>query len=180
MLKNRALVLLAFGLSGAAALIYEVTWTRAISLVLGSTTYALSTMLSTFMAGLAIGSLIGGRIADRRNNLIELFAFLEAGIGVFGILTIPLIYALPPIYLYIYRAFHLNFTLFLGIQFLLCSAVMLIPTILMGMTFPLVSKAITREMAEMGRKVGNAYSVNTSGLLLEPFQVVFFYCQHAA
>lgn len=58
------IVLIAFGFSGAAALIYEVVWTRALSIILGSTTYALSTMLSTFMAGLAIGGFIGGRIQD--------------------------------------------------------------------------------------------------------------------
>ena len=69
-------VLIAFGFSGAAALIYEVAWTRALSLVMGSTTYAVSTMLGTFMAGLALGAFFGGRLADRGKNLLILFWLL--------------------------------------------------------------------------------------------------------
>ncbi len=87
----RFFILFAFGLSGAAALIYEVTWTRALSLIFGSTTYALSTMLSTFMAGLALGGYLGGLLADRRKNLLMLFGLMELGIGIFGLVTIPLI-----------------------------------------------------------------------------------------
>lgn len=100
-MKYRIPLLFAFGLSGASALIYEVTWTRAISLTIGSTTYALSTMLATFMAGLAGGGYIGGRLADRRTDLIRIFGLCEAGIGISGLLTIPVIYALPPLYLLI-------------------------------------------------------------------------------
>lgn len=161
----KIILLFGFGISGFAALIYEVAWARALSLVFGSTTYALSTMLGTFMAGLAIGGYIGGRLADRRGDLIKLFGLCEAGIGIFGLLSIPLIYALPPVYLYIYRTFHLNLTVFLSFQFLLSAAVMIIPTILMGVTFPLVSRAITDGLGEMGRKVGNAYAVNTLGAI---------------
>ena len=60
-----SVLLAAFALSGAAALAYEVIWTRRLSLVLGSTTYAVSAMLATFMLGLAIGGVLGGRVADR-------------------------------------------------------------------------------------------------------------------
>lgn len=63
--KISAIVLVSSFFSGAAALIYEVVWSRAMSLVLGSTVYALSTMLATFMAGLAVGGFIGGRLGDR-------------------------------------------------------------------------------------------------------------------
>ena len=73
----RWIILVGFGFSGAAALIYEVVWTRALSIILGSTTYALSTLLSTFMAGLAIGGFIGGRLADRGKNLLMIFGLLE-------------------------------------------------------------------------------------------------------
>lgn len=167
------IILVAFGFSGAAALIYEVVWTRALSIILGSTTYALSTMLSTFMAGLAIGGFIGGRIADRGKNLLMVFGFLELGIGIFGLITIPLIHMLPPLYFKIYKAFHLSPTIYFLFQFLLCSAIMLIPTTFMGATFPVVSKKVTTSMNEMGRWVGSAYSFNTFGAIIGSFSAGF-------
>ncbi|NWF75662.1 MAG: fused MFS/spermidine synthase [Nitrospirae bacterium] len=167
------IVLIAFGFSGAAALIYEVVWTRALSIILGSTTYALSTMLSTFMAGLAIGGFIGGRIADRNKNLLITFGLLELGIGIFGLITIPLIHLMPPLYFKIYKMFHLSPTVYFIFQFILCSAIMLIPTTLMGATFPVVSKKVTSSMDEIGRWVGSAYSFNTFGAIIGSFSAGF-------
>jgi spermidine synthase len=141
------LLLLAFSLSGAAALIYEVVWTRALSFVLGSTVYSLSILLATFMAG-------------------RYFALFELGIGLFGLVTVPLIYLLPRLYFWMYQSFHLNVHVYFVSQFFLCSLIMLVPTTLMGATFPVVSRRITHGMEEMGRKVGDAYSVNTFGAIL--------------
>lgn len=157
------LLLGAFALSGAAALIYEVTWTRALSLVIGSTTYALSTMLATFMGGLALGGALGGRLADRGKNLVAAFAACELGIGLAGVLSLPLIYALPRVYLALYQQFHLYPRLFFTLQILLCAAVMVVPTFLMGATFPIVSRAVSRGVEQIGRDVGAAYSLNTVG-----------------
>ena len=112
----RWILLTAFGFSGAAALIYEVVWTRALSIILGSTTYALSTMLSTFMAGLALGGFLGGKLADRGKNLLLFFGLLELGIGIFGLITMPLIHQLPPFYFKIYRSFHLSPTVYFVFQ----------------------------------------------------------------
>ena len=167
------IVLIAFGFSGAAALIYEVVWTRALSIVLGSTTYALSTMLATFMAGLAMGALIGGRLADRGKNLLLIFGLFELGIGIFGLITIPLIHLSPPLYFKIYKAFHLSPSVYFFFQFLLCSGIMLIPTTLMGATFPVVSKKVTTSLSEMGRWVGSAYSFNTFGAIIGSFSAGF-------
>lgn len=167
------IVLIAFGFSGAAALIYEVVWTRALSVILGSTTYALSTMLSTFMAGLAIGAFIGGRLADRTKNLLMVFGLLELWIGIFGLITIPLIHAVPPLYFRIYKAFHLSPAIYFFFQFILCSGIMLIPTTLMGATFPVVSKKVTSSINDMGKWVGNAYSFNTFGAIIGSFTAGF-------
>lgn len=173
-----AVVYAAFGASGAAALAYEVAWTRSLSLVLGSTTYAVSTMLATFMAGLALGSSLGGRWADRSRRPLALFGLCEIGIGLAGLASVPLIAAMPPVYLGIYRALHLRPAAFLVGQALLCAAVMIVPTVLMGATFPLVSRAATSHLGEMGRRVGQAYTANTlgavagslaAGFLLVPF-----------
>jgi len=167
------IVLFCFLLSGGAALIYEVTWTRALSVVLGSTVYAMSTMLSTFMAGLAIGSYLGGKLADRSAYRIHHFALCELGIALTGLLSIPLIYSLPSVYLLVYRALHLYPIAFFAVQIGLCACVMLIPTTLMGATFPLVSRELTLDLREMGRKVGDAYSFNTVGAVLGSLSVGF-------
>ncbi|MEN8264384.1 MAG: fused MFS/spermidine synthase [Nitrospirota bacterium] len=169
----RFLILFAFGLSGAAALIYEVTWMRALSLVFGSTTYALSTMLSTFMAGLALGGYIGGLIADKRKNLLAIFGLMELGIGIFGLVTIPMINYLSAKYLNIYNALYEEPSMYFTVQFLLCAGIMLIPTTLMGATFPVVSRRITDSIDEMGREVGRAYSINTFGAILGSFSAGF-------
>jgi len=169
----RWLILIAFGFSGAAALIYEVTWTRSLSIILGSTTYALSTLLSTFMAGLALGGFIGGKLADRAKNLLFIFGLLELGIGIFGLITIPLIHMIPPLYFKVYRAYHVSPSLYFLFQFLLCALIMLVPTTLMGATFPVVSKKVTTSLNEMGRGVGNAYSFNTFGAILGSFSAGF-------
>jgi len=152
-----------FLLSGAAALIYEVVWTRTLSLVLGSTTYAVSTMLATFMAGLALGAWLGGRLADRTPGHVYWFGLCEIGIGLTGLISLPLIHGLPGLYLLIYRASHLHPLVFFALQVALCALVMAVPTTLMGATFPLVSRAITRRLETMGSRVGSAYSFNTVG-----------------
>jgi spermidine synthase len=172
--RRTVLTLAAFFFSGAAALTYEVVWTRALSLVLGSTVYAMSTMLSTFMAGLAIGSYLGGKWSDRAEHRLFYFGLCELGIAVTGILSIPLIYKMPLLYLAIYRQFHLVPGLFFTVQVLLCALVMLLPTILMGATFPLVTRSITESLEEMGRKVGDAYSINTVGSVVGSLAVGFF------
>jgi spermidine synthase len=161
--RETNLILGGFLLSGAAALIYEVAWTRALSLVLGSTVYALSTMLATFMGGLALGAFLFGKYCDRRTDLLFAFGLCELGIGISGLLSIPIIYRLPALYLFVFQTFHAYATLFFVLQVLLCVLVMLVPTLLMGATFPIVSRRITRSMEEMGTKVGKAYSLNTLG-----------------
>ena len=131
LLTPRRLVLLAFGLSGAAALIYEVAWTRELSLVFGSTVYAVSIMLAAFMSGLSLGSWLGGRWADKRNPVV-LYATLELGIGVFGVLSVPLMRVLPAAYFVLYTTLKPPFVVFFIIQFLMSFLVMLVPTVLMG------------------------------------------------
>jgi spermidine synthase len=162
----RALILMAFALSGAASLTYEVVWTRSLSVILGSTTYALSSMLATFMLGLAIGGVVGGRYADRTVRPTFWLGLVEMAVGALGIASHLVIEALPAVYLSAYRAFHLSAPAYVAAQIALCSLVMLAPTVLMGMTFPLVTRALVRGVDEVGRVVGLAYGANTLGAVV--------------
>lgn len=167
------LLLLGLCLSGAAALIYEVTWMRALSLVIGSTSYAVSTMLASFMAGLALGAYLGGLWADRTKNPTFTFGLLEAGIAAFGLITFTIIKNLSPAYAWMFYSFNLSFFSFSFIQFILSFTVMLIPTTLMGATFPMVLKARAKNIGEIGREAGDAYSINSLGAIIGSFAAGF-------
>jgi spermidine synthase len=105
-------------------------------------------------------------LSDRTPHHIRLFGICELVIGLFGIISIPIIYKMPSVYLYIYRSYHLSPKLFFLTQILLCASVMLIPTSMMGATFPLVSRIITDNFSELGAKVGRAYFWNTTGAVV--------------
>lgn len=158
------IVMLAFALSGMSALVYEVVWTRQLSLVFGSTVYAVSTMLSAFMTGLSIGGFVGGKRADAPGSKpLRDYMFIELLIGLFGMLTIPLMKALPPVMFGLADVAQRSFALFLIGQFAVSFLIMIVPTTLMGATFPIVSRIVTDSVGHVGRSVGGAYSVNTLG-----------------
>ncbi len=167
------LILVAFTLSGMATLIYEVVWFRPLSLVFGSTIYALSTMLSAFFAGFALGSFLFSKVADKYKNPLMLFAFIELGIGIYGLVIIQLFNWLPLPYLFLWNQFHTNFSLFIFMQFLLAFAILLIPTTLMGASWPVVNKAFVEKVEHLGEGVGKLYSVNTIGGLFGSFAAGF-------
>ena len=74
-IMNKKLLLIIFGISGMTALIYEIIWIRPLSLVFGTTMYAVSTIVASFILGLALGSWIAGRFADRLQNPIKYFSY---------------------------------------------------------------------------------------------------------
>lgn len=167
------LILAGFCLSGASALIYEVVWTRALSLVMGSTTYALSAMLASFMTGLTIGGYIGGIIADRTKEPVKIFGLIEAGIAVFGLVTFIVIKKLLPLYVWVFYTFGLSFSSFSIVQFVFSLAVMLLPAALMGATLPLVLKARAEDPGKLGRDAGDVYSINNLGAVIGSFAAAF-------
>ena len=167
----KRMILIAFILSGMAALMYEVIWTRPLSMVFGSTTYALSTILAAFMAGLGLGGYLGGRYADRLKNPAAVYALLELGIGIYAVLLITLFNHLPSLYVSLYSALHLQFGLFTFVQFIVIFFVLLIPTCLMGATFPVVVKFYTEE--KVGTGIGTLYAGNTLGAMIGSFAAGF-------
>src|SRR5437016_11689231 len=115
----RRVVLALCFLSGISGLLYEVAWTRILHLLFGDTVLAVSTVLASFMAGLALGSFWSGRYVDRRPRVLALYAYLEAGIGV-SVVALPVILqALTPLYVWLHHSLHASFWLFSVIRFLL-------------------------------------------------------------
>jgi spermidine synthase len=159
-------IFICFFLSGATGLIYEVLWLRMLGLIFGHTVYAITTVLSAFMAGLALGSLLFGRRAARIRYLIRTYGYLEIGIGVYCALIPVLLWLTSYIYLGLHRALSLSYDAFSIIQFLLIFSLLLMPTTLMGGTLPILSQALGKQETGLGRKVGALYATNTFGAVL--------------
>jgi spermidine synthase len=156
---------MAFLFSGAAGLIHEVVWVRLLGFVFGVSELAMATVLAAFMGGLALGSWLVGtrsaRIADRRRT----YAWLEIGIGVAALVLPLLFWALEPVYGAIWRRVHLSFAVFSVIRFVLAGSVLLLPTIMMGATLPVLADHLAR--VEGGRVAPETlYTLNLVGAVL--------------
>ena len=92
------LILGIFFVSGLCGLVYEIVWSRQLTLVFGTTTLSTSTILTIFMSGLALGSWWLGQKADQSRNLLKFYAFLEFGIGIYALILIFIFPHLPEVY----------------------------------------------------------------------------------
>src|SRR5438309_527892 len=172
-LEKKTIVLLGFGISGMVALIYEVVWTRLLILIFGSTVYALSTLLTAFLGGLALGSFFVGRNLHRIKDYYFAFAIVEICIGLYGILFPFLLSNLQYTYYFLYETFQHSFVMFQFSQVLLFLSILIFPTFLMGATFPLASKLLISKLDNVGKDVSYIYSANTFGSVLGPIFSVF-------
>ena len=162
----RVILIVLFFLSGSSALIYQVAWLRMLTLLFGVTSFAVATVLSSFMAGLAIGSYYGGRFVDRWGRPLLLFCILQLGIGAFALLF-PLLYeGLSSTYVFLYQTWPTNIYFSGLIRFALSFGLLLIPTTMMGATLPVVVKHFVRDRSRLGSRVGILYSANNWGAVL--------------
>jgi spermidine synthase len=161
----RGAVLAVFLVSGAAGLAYEVVWTRALSLVFGVTAFAAASVLAAYMGGLALGSWLFGRRIDRGGNPLLLYALLEAGIGLYALLVPTLFELLHWPYLLLHRL-DLSYPVFAFGRGLLAALVLLVPTLLMGGTFPILVRFFVTSRRDVGLGTATLYAVNTLGAIL--------------
>ena len=158
------LVLAIFVLSGAAGLVYEIVWSRQLVLVFGNTTQAVSTILTGFFGGMAIGAAVGGRIADRVRSPLRMYGVLELILVVVVLVTPATFGLIHEVYRGIYPA--IEGTPFLVIVRLLLAVLALAPaTILMGATFPSLVRHLS-STASLSRAFGRLYAANTIGAIL--------------
>jgi len=170
----RKVALACFFVTGATGLMYEVTWNRMLGLVFGNTIFAASTVLTSFMAGLALGSYLAGRYADRMENPLRTYALLGIGIGVYCFSIPSLIGLVADVYLPLQRSLQLSFYLFSLVRFVLCFFLLLIPATLMGATTPIFVRFYVERGERFGQGVGLAYSMNTFGGLAGVVVSCFF------
>jgi spermidine synthase len=157
-----------FVLSGFSGLVLEVIWVRLATLALGITIHAVAVIVAAFMAGLAIGSYLFGRIADARRLRLSFYAILEGGIAILGLGVTWLLQSMPGFVAAagIRSSFHPAIEA--GSVFIL----VLLPCILMGGTLPILSRTLA-DAAGTSRWVGWLYGCNTLGAVAGAFLADF-------
>ena len=152
-----------FLLSGAAGLVYQVVWSRLLNEVFGITAHAVTAVLATFLGGLALGSLVLGRVADRTRSPLRLYGLLEIGIGVAALAGTWVIRAFDPVHVRAATRFAPDSLALLAIRCALASVVILPPTMMMGATLPAITRVFVEDLAHVGRRLGLLYALNTAG-----------------
>ena len=160
-LAFRAAALAAFFLSGFAALVYQVVWQRMLVAFSGADVYSSTVIVAAFMAGLGVGHLAGGHAADRvsRRKALVLFAIAEACIAVFSLISRRLYYD------FLYQGlggYPIGAALLTAILF----TSLLWPTFFMGVSLPLLARAVTARLDHAPKTIGTLYAINTLGAAL--------------
>jgi len=165
---RRALIplLALFFVSGGAGLLYEVLWMRRLTLVFGATQPAVATILASFMLGLAIGAAIGGRVADRRTDLLRIYGLLELGIAAYALVFPTLVRGGTRIYQGLFEAETVEYWSSQALHGVLMGGLVLLPTIAMGATLPLVVRWATDRLSTVGARGGVLYGFNTAGAVV--------------
>ncbi|MCY4029132.1 MAG: fused MFS/spermidine synthase [Acidobacteria bacterium] len=163
----RRVAMALFFLSGAAGLVYEVVWLRLLVLVFGSAHFAVTAVLTAFMAGIGLGALIVGRRVDRTNwHPLALYGVLEIGIGVSALAVPPLIDGIRPLVASLPIAVGTTFYVGSLVRFLLSLVVLIVPTMLLGGTLPVLGRLVRDAEGGAGRGVATLYAVNVAGAVL--------------
>jgi len=154
--SSQNFIKIVFFVSDFSALIYQIAWQRMLFQAFGVDLEATTIIISIFMAGLGVGGYFGGRIADRfPTKLLLIFALIECGIGVFGLLSPILIH-------FIQDTFLLSSKLIIALaNFIL----LIIPTFLMGATLPLLTSYLNQRDNNTGNNIGWLYFANTIGAM---------------
>jgi spermidine synthase len=171
----RWLFFLAYGCSGLAGLVYEVSWTRLLTLHMGHTTAAASTVVAAFMGGLAAGAAIGGRLVTRLTPRACLLAYiaLEAIVALSAIALPYELNALEPLLGWAYRDGAPG-ALFPVVRILSSLVLLFVPSAALGATYPVAVQWYLSSQTNIGRAGGALYAVNTAGAVLGALAAGFF------
>ncbi len=153
-------------LSGIAALVYQVVWTRYLALFTGHTSYAIVAVLVAFMGGLALGNAWLGMTADKVRRPLAMYGWLELGIGIYAIFFTPLYDICYGLYLTQAETTAPGSPMLLVWKFLISLVLLIIPTVLMGGTLPVLTKMLTRSLDELKGQISNLYFINSVGAVV--------------
>ncbi len=157
-------LLAALACSGLAGLVYEIAWTRLLTLHLGHTTAAVSTVTAAFMSGLGLGGALGGRIAPRLNprQALRTYALLELLVALSALSISGILALLVPMLAWAYGE-QAGDSVFSIVRIASAFAVLLVPSVALGATFPIAVRVAVRSPARPGGPAGRLYGANTAG-----------------
>jgi predicted membrane-bound spermidine synthase len=156
---------LVFFVSGFPALVYQIVWQGSLFTIYGVNSESITVVVSAFLLGLGLGSLVGGWLSRRSKlPLLVLFGLVELGIGLFGFGSLALFKAVG----------HATLGASTTQTFLLSFGLVVVPTLLMGATLPILTEYLVRRYRNVGRSVGNLYAVNTFGSATACFVAALF------
>jgi len=167
------LLYILFFLSGAAALVYQVVWVRSFGLVFGGSHLAVTTVLAVFMAGLALGGWLVGRMVDRIERPLRLYGLLELGVAVSATAYVGLMEVYPSVYVSLARLAGDNRVALTAIRVTFAAAAMIVPTTLMGGTLPVLVKFITAASERLSKQLSFLYAFNTLGAVAGTLAATF-------
>lgn len=166
-------VLFILAVSGFCAMGYEVTWTRLLTLLVGPTTYSLSIVLFTFITGLALGSMLFGKICDKVKRPLALLVATQLCACGLALATSQLLGSSQIFFAKLLYELRGNFFLLEAVKSIVLFGFMLPATLLFGAAFPIATKAHTMRLQTVGSSVGHLYVANTVGALLGSFLTGF-------
>lgn len=163
--KQAAILVSLYAASGLVAMLYEVAWSRVLVLVLGSSTYAYTIMLTTFLLGLALGAWLATRWLKTSGSPLLAAGFCQLGIALATCASIVLVEEMPFLYLKSFELFNPTPQGLLRVQFLLAGGLMILPTLGLGAMFPITINGLNPAGNRTARTVGWAYALNTLGAI---------------
>ena len=168
-MRNRYL-LVCLVASGFAGLAYELLWVRLLAFSFGSTTLSYSTVLAVFFGGLALGAFLGGRRAQSLARPAAVYGWIELATGAAGLVLYPVLANLSSLFALIDPGSGLGGA---AARALVSAPLLLVPTVLMGATLPVVFAAMVAEDREVGRGSGLIYGINTLGACLGAYATTY-------
>lgn len=175
----RIVAFVAFFLSGASSLVFQTLWSRLLSHVFGSSSIAVSSVVSVFMGGLGLGAYVFGKRAERVRDPLLLYALAECGVGAVALIIPHLLHSdgwLAHVNALLRERFGAGSAGFLIARFACIVPLLIVPTTLMGSTLPLLTRHFvsTHSSADdASRTVGRLYAINTFGAVIGVFASSF-------
>ncbi|MEM6552096.1 MAG: fused MFS/spermidine synthase [Planctomycetota bacterium] len=162
-------LLLGYVVSGLAAMVFQIAWTRVLTLLIGSSVYAFGLILTAFIIGLGLGALAYGPFSDRVRAPLARLGIFQIAIGLSALCVVPVFAWLPYYLTGAIASAGGAFWQVQALEFGLVLAITLVPTLLMGAAFPLVTQTYARRAPGVGQSVGTVYTCNTIGAIVGSF-----------
>ncbi len=171
---RRLFVFACFFFTGSFGLVYEVVWSRYLALMVGNAAHASLAVLSTYMGGLALGAALFGRFADRAKNCFAAYGWIEIGVGLYGA-AFPLLFpGMVAATLPIGQALGPGTASLTAFKILFAILCILLPTILMGGTLPLLTRFLSASPARLRKSVSTLYALNSAGAVVGSLMAGFY------